>query len=348
MSYVRKVIGQDETLVGIARLHWIYVLQGTLWFLGFAIGGNFLQSGVYIFLAILPPVTETAMAPLITLENWLPPLTLTGGLIVFSFYVIKVLTTEIALTNRRIIHKWGWLFVNLTEIEIEEVRGEHMDMGWFGRILNYGYIHLDCRFIGDVYLPAIEKPMTFMKALHKMRAEITDTVSLVIGDKTIAMIEDTATAKAPGLKRETPALQKDEHLDQTEVIARAVAEAMQHIPAATTQAQPAAPATIDPATVAAIVEQVVPTMVERVAEKMTEKVAEKVTEEIEAKGILQIPEGADILEGDAPVPPPHPMADQSRLEPEGPDEELLQNFDDAAHAANENKPNPPEPKKVIH
>ncbi len=346
MSYVHKVIGQDETLVGIARLHWIYVLQGTLWFLGFAISANLLQSGIYNLLTILPPMSESAMAPLITLKNWLSPLALTCGLIVFSFYVIKVLTTEIGLTNRRIIHKWGWLFVNLKEIEIEEVRGEHMDMGWFGRILNYGYIHLDCRFIGDVHLPAIEKPMAFMKALHKMRAEITDTVSLVVGDKTIAMVEDATTTKAPDLTHATPALQKDEHLDQTEVIAKAVAEAMQRIPAAATPAQPAAPAMVDPVTVAAIVEQVVPTMVERVAEKVTEKVTEKVAEEIEAKGIIPVPADMEIPP-DAPTPPANPMADDSRLDPEGPDEDLLQNFDDAARAANENAQTAHEPKQVI-
>lgn len=346
MSYARKVIGQDENLVGIARLHWIYVLQGTLWFLGFAISANLLQSGIYNLLTLLPPMPESGMAPLITLENWLSPLALICGLIVFSLYVIKVLTTEIALTSRRVIHKWGWLFVNIKEIDIEEIRGEHMDMGYLGRVLNYAYINLDCRFIGDVNLPAIEKPTAFLKALHKMRTEVTDTVSLVVDDKTIAMVNG-ATKAPPSLKRDTPELQKDEHLDQSEVIAKAVTEALQRIPATTTPAQPAAPAMVDPVTVAAIVEQVVPTMVERVAEKVTEKVTEKVQQEIEAKGILPIPEGTEILDEETEAPAPHPMADESRLEPEGPDEELLQSFDEAATAANENKPHPDEPKQII-
>lgn len=343
MSYARKVIGRDENLVGIARLHWIYVLQGTLWFLGFAISANLLQSGIYNLLTILPPMSESGMAPLITLENWLSPLALACGLIVFSFYVIKVLTTEIALTNRRVIHKWGWLFVNIKEIDIEEIRGEHMDMGYLGRVLNYAYINLDCRFIGDVNLPAIEKPTAFLKALHKMRTDVTDTVSLVVGDKTIAMVDD-ATKATPGLKHETPALQKDEHLDQTEVIARAVTEAMQRIPAAAATLAPTA--MVDPVTVAAIVEQVVPTMVERVAEKVTEKVTEKVQQEIEAKGIIPVPADMEIPP-DAPTPPANPMADGSRLEPESPDEDLPQNFDDAARAANENAQAAHEPKQVI-
>jgi hypothetical protein len=347
MSYVRKVIGQDEKLIGIARLHWIYIVQGILWFVACVAIARLTGSVFNHFLAIIPATSSLGL-PILALQTWLTPFALFFGAIICSLYVVKVLTTEIGLTNRRIIYKRGWLFVNVKEIDIEEIRGENLNTGYLGRFLNYGYINLDCRFIGDVQLPAIENPHVFLKALHKMRTEVTDTVSLVVGDKTIAMVEDN-TSKAPGLNHETPALQKDEHLDQTEVIAKAVAEAMQRMPAAATApAQPAAPATVDPVMVAAIVEQVVPTMVERVAEKVTEKVTEKVSEEIEAKGILPIPPGAEILDEDTTAPTPHPMADESRLELEGPDEELLQSFDEAATAiANENKPHPDEPKQVI-
>jgi hypothetical protein len=93
-------------------------------------------------------------------------------------------------------------------------------------------------------------------------------------------------------------------------------------------------------------------MVERVAEKVTEKVTEKVQEELEAKALTQpVPAGQDQMAQapmmpipddmeippDAPTPPPNPLADESRLEPEGNDEELLQEFIEAAgDPANEN------------
>lgn len=347
MSYIRKIIGKDEKLAGIARMHWIYIVQGILWFIACVCVAR-LTGAVFNHLLAIIPATSSIGLPILALSAWLTPFALLFGAIICSFYVVKVLTTEIGLTSRRIIYKRGWLFVNIKEIDIEEIRGENLNTGYLGRFLNYGYINLDCRFIGDINLPAIENANNFLKALHKMRTEVTDTVSLVVGDKTIAMVED-ATKAPPALQHETPALQKDEHLDQTEVIARAVAEVMQRMPAAATApAQPAEPVTIDPVTVAAIVEQVVPTMVERVAEKVTEKVTEKVAEEIEAKGILPIPEGAEILDEETSAPTPHPMADESRLEPEGPDEELLQSFDEAATAiANENKLHTDEPKQVI-
>ena len=37
MAYVHRIIGKDETLIGIARLHWIHVLRGLAWFGGYAL-----------------------------------------------------------------------------------------------------------------------------------------------------------------------------------------------------------------------------------------------------------------------------------------------------------------------
>lgn len=332
MANVRQLIGPDEKLVGIARLHWIYILQGILWFVVSVAIARMIGHGFNYVLSMIP-MTSSLGLPVLALQSYLTPFALFFGALICSLYIAKVLTTEIGLSSRRIIYKRGWLFVNVQEIDIEEIRGENMDMGYFGRILNYAYISLDCRFIGDVRLPAMENPTLFLKALHKMRTEVTDTVSLVVGDKTVAMVQD-ATTNPPALERDTPALQKDEHLDQSEVIAKAVTQAL--------QATPANPQTVDPVTVAAIVEQVVPTMVERVAEKVTEKVTEKVQEELDAHNIAQtapealvlpVPEDMEVP-ADAPTdtfdPTPNPMVDTSRLDPESNDEELLQEFVDAA------------------
>ncbi len=348
MSYIRKIIGGDEKLIGIARLHWIYIAQGMLWFIGCVAFAQLFDTAVYYGLSMLPNASDSTAMPLLAISDWLTPFALVFGAFICSIYVIKVLTTEIGLTTRRIIYKRGWWFVNTKEIEIEEIRGENLDLGYLGRVLDYGYLNLDCRFIGDIALPAIEKPAQFLRALHKMRADVTDTVSLVMGDKTLAIVENPDDS-TPDLNRDTPALQKDEHLDQSEVIAQAVAEAMRHMPATAAPGVPVPPAapTVDPAMVAAIIEQVVPAMAERMAAQVTEKVAEKVSEEMEAQGIIPVPEDIEIPP-DAPTPPVDPLADPSRLEPEGPDEELLQEFDDAAGLANETEPHPPKPAHVIH
>lgn len=350
MAYIRKLVGKDEKLVGIARLHWIYAAQGLIW-LGSCVAFALLLDGAINHLLMKFPVdNETLVLPLLSLSSWLMPFALIFGGIICSFYFIKVLTTEIGLTDRRMIYKTGWIFVRTQEVEIEEIRGEKVNTGYLGRFLNYGYINLDCRFIGDVSLPAVSKPNNFLKALHKLRSEVLDTVSLVVGEKAVAVVndQDKDNEKQTDLNHDTPELQKDEHLDQTEVIAKVVAEAMRQMPSPTTpvpagNSVPTPSVAMDPVMVAAIVEQVMPAMVERVAEKVSEKVTEKVNEEMDARGIAQAE-----IPADGPTPPADPMADPSRLEPEGPNEELLQEFDIAAGVANENDPQLPKPTHAIH
>lgn len=318
MSYIRKIVGSDEKLIGIARLHWIYIVQGLVWFMACVAFAQLLDSIIYYALSMMPVTSEGAGVKLLALNSWLTPFALMFGAAICSIYVIKVLTTEIGMTSRRIIYKRGWMFIKTKEIEIEEIRGENLDLGYLGRVLGYGYLNLDCRFIGDISLPAIENPEQFLRALHKMRADAPDTIAVVVADKAEAM----------------------KHMPAAAVTA---------VPAAAAQAPsiPAPAATIDAATMAAIVEQVVPAMAESMAKKINEQVTEKVAAEIEAQGIIPVPADMEIPP-DAATPSADPMADPSRLDPESPDEDLLHEFDDAAGVVNENESAKPKPTHAIH
>lgn len=208
MAYINRIIGPEEKLVGIARLHWIYILKGVIWFLMCALFGWALNTGILMFLAAIGRSIEAdtvAPIPLAVLYSWVMPASLTVGVIIFSFYLIKVLSTEIGLTNRRVIHKKGLLFVDVHEVDIEEIRGERIDLGALGRILGYGYIHLDCRFIGDVQLPAIEQPERFMRALHAVRSQAMDTLTMVMGKgKGVGVNIQDAPQQPPGLEMTPP------------------------------------------------------------------------------------------------------------------------------------------------
>lgn len=189
MSYVKKIIGQDERLVGIAELHWVYLLRGLFAFcicIGFGWAADFIIMKALSLIYI--PAKGTDDVPLLGLGMWMLPLGAIAGGFILVFYILKVLTTEVALTSKRIIHKTGWLFVKVREIDIEEISGENMDMGYFGRFWGYSYIILDCRFIGDITLPAIAKPAVFMKALHAMRSEVTAILPTGKGGKAIPAV----------------------------------------------------------------------------------------------------------------------------------------------------------------
>lgn len=191
MAYIRKIIGQDEHLHGIARLHWIYIVQGLGWFLALA-GGGWLLNTVLTRVALMVGNSFSSPAlplALLNISNGVMWFLVAGGFAMFFFMVLKVLVTEIGLSNRRIMHKTGLVFVKVKQIDLEEIRGENLDLGHLGRLLGYGYLFLDCRFIGDVRLPAIENPERFLKALHMARSKSQDSLSVVLGKGNAAPLE---------------------------------------------------------------------------------------------------------------------------------------------------------------
>ncbi len=183
MAYVPNIVGRDEKLIGIARLHWIYIVSATAWFLGLTYIGTLMQGAVERFAIYISQTINSVyvMSMLMKIgDNALMAMMAIGGFILL-FNVLKVIATEVGLTNRRIIYKSGLIFVKVRETDLEEIRGESLDLGNFGRMLNYGAINLDCRFIGDVKLPYIGRAETFLKALHAQRAKTQDVLSIAVG-----------------------------------------------------------------------------------------------------------------------------------------------------------------------
>lgn len=174
MAYVQRLVSADERLYGVAKLHWIYVTHGLfalLLFVGIGWGIDFAFGKMLGALGGDVHKNINVEMALLQIRFWLWPACIAMGIAVFLMYFIKYLATEIGLTNQRIIIKTGWIFVNVKQVDTMEVRGEYLDMGWLGEILNYAYINLDCKFIGDMRLPAIAKAENFVKAFHKIQLE---------------------------------------------------------------------------------------------------------------------------------------------------------------------------------
>jgi uncharacterized membrane protein YdbT with pleckstrin-like domain len=92
-------------------------------------------------------------------------LTLVVG-IGFVFLVmawIKVHSTEIAITNRRIIAKFGWVRRRTIEINIAQVEALRVDQGFWGRILNFGTIIVSGTGSSLEPAPDIADPLVFRR-----------------------------------------------------------------------------------------------------------------------------------------------------------------------------------------
>ncbi len=174
--FLDRVIGDEETVLGRAYLHWIYVLTGLMWGIGMSASGYFADSLLWTYFGAHIPNhrQEIFGLPFGSQYPWLAWMMTFLGTMIATLHIIKYYATEIALTDQRIIYKTGWLFVNVEEIDLAEVRAEHVHHGLLGRFLHYGELHLDSRFVGDIYLPAMRDPYKLLRKIHKARAKLRD------------------------------------------------------------------------------------------------------------------------------------------------------------------------------
>jgi len=121
--YVDSVIGKDEQV-----LHHAQISMASYWAVWF-IGGLFLFSG--LINVVIGLFAESALAG----PGFI--ILLIGGLFI-AIPLIAKHTTELVMTNRRIIAKFGLVSRNTFELNLSKIESIRVEQGILGRILNYG------------------------------------------------------------------------------------------------------------------------------------------------------------------------------------------------------------------
>jgi uncharacterized membrane protein YdbT with pleckstrin-like domain len=124
MSYVEKIQQPGEVLKYQAAIHWVTYLHGIAWLLAATI--------VWIFM----------------------PASWRGGLVMNSIMIVLIAgavfwlaragfvswITEIAVTDRRVIYKRGFVSRTTAEMAMDKIESVKVDQSILGRILNYGKV----------------------------------------------------------------------------------------------------------------------------------------------------------------------------------------------------------------
>ena len=126
MSYVASVLQPGERVIVLGRLHWIVYWHAiALLVLGLVLIGwelAFDSSGM------LTEITVVVFAVLVIAS------------FVKAWFVRWI--TEIAVTDRRIIYKRGFITRHTAEMNMDKVSSVDVDQSLLGRILDYGSIHV--------------------------------------------------------------------------------------------------------------------------------------------------------------------------------------------------------------
>lgn len=112
------------------------------------------------------------LAPLIVIGLLL--LVLYGfGLIFWLVAFIRYKTTEIAITNKRVIAKFGFISRKTIELNINKIESIQVNQDVLGRIFNYGSLVISGAGNPQAPIPSISNPMNFRRVFMETQDQAT-------------------------------------------------------------------------------------------------------------------------------------------------------------------------------
>jgi uncharacterized membrane protein YdbT with pleckstrin-like domain len=85
------------------------------------------------------------------------------GIIFLVIAWIRVHSTEVAITNKRVIAKFGFITRHTVEINLDKVEALRVEQGFWGRILNFGTIYISGAGTSVAPIPNIADPLVFRR-----------------------------------------------------------------------------------------------------------------------------------------------------------------------------------------
>lgn len=158
-SYVDSNLSKGEEVLVRAHVSWLSFLTTiivSLFFLLIAFGG-FMASAA---------AKEREAHP-----NSVGWVFLFLGLFMLLNVVVKVATTELALTNKRIIAKFGFIRRSTVELRLEKVESISINQGLLGRLLGYGTVVVKGTGGTGTPIPSIKKPLDFRRIVNNFLEE---------------------------------------------------------------------------------------------------------------------------------------------------------------------------------
>jgi uncharacterized membrane protein YdbT with pleckstrin-like domain len=134
MSYVQKCLQPNEHVVYTAQLHWMIYVQGLIFALFGAVLGYEMPSLLQRMFD--PSFAETIRRPA-AIGCFI--ISSIGAILLLGAY-IKQVSTELVVTDQRVIAKYGYISRTTFEIMNTRITGANFEQTVMGRILGFGTI----------------------------------------------------------------------------------------------------------------------------------------------------------------------------------------------------------------
>jgi uncharacterized membrane protein YdbT with pleckstrin-like domain len=144
MRYIERILQPGETVLYSGKIHWVIY------------GPAIIFAVIALALLTLVKPGSTGLAWLIgSIAFWL------AAVVTFASAWFKRWTTEIDVTDRRVVYKCGFIKRHTVEMNMDKVESVDVDQSVFGRLLNYGDVTVRGTGEGWEPLRGIGAPLDF-------------------------------------------------------------------------------------------------------------------------------------------------------------------------------------------
>ncbi|MGM0517225.1 MAG: PH domain-containing protein [Pseudomonadota bacterium] len=144
-SYVQSTLGKEEEVKYEAQVtKWVLLFPSILAFFAFLLVLGFGYPGFGLLAAVL-----------IVLPN-----------------LLYYLTSELAVTNKRVAAKYGFISRQTVELSLAKVESVQVHQSIFGRIFNFGTIIVSGAGNPQAPIRGISQPLLFRKAVYEVQEEV--------------------------------------------------------------------------------------------------------------------------------------------------------------------------------
>ena len=162
MSYIEKTLTDNEKIIAFRRSHWISLFWPVVLFTFFISISSFL---LYLFRNLPADFVDFYEGIKITIFIIIALFLIFIVTTIFT-YLIKYISTEYVITNKRIIFKTGFIWTNTDELRNSQLENIQIKQSIMGRILLYGDLEFRGTGGSPVIFRTISHPITFKKKIE--------------------------------------------------------------------------------------------------------------------------------------------------------------------------------------
>ncbi len=154
MSYVEQSLGEGEVVRHVAHKHWvIFVVPVFQLLVGLVLVGiGYKIDDLWVWFGWLMRVLGFVIVVF-------------GALHLLGAWLTRI-STELAVTNRKVIGKWGLISRRTIEQRLEKIDSIEVEQTILGRILGYGTVEVRGSGVSMTPLRMIAGPLTFRRRVE--------------------------------------------------------------------------------------------------------------------------------------------------------------------------------------